>query len=107
MAWHGFVDRRGYWSVTDHPVWQCADITIVPVVTTAAPVTTEAPQVVKEVPVPVPVPAPAPQHTAFSIYEDDLDPKTKEYGDRTESSVATKSAPAPSTQAAVTWEDVE
>merc|ERR1719346_900084 len=54
MKWQGMVDRRGFWRVTNHHVWDCTDITVV----RAAPVTTESPPqttLVVEVPAPAPV----------------------------------------------------
>merc|ERR1719464_1971062 len=60
--WQGYVDKRGHWTMTDYPVWQCTDITAV----RAAPETVT-------VTVPVPVPAPAPQLSPYSIYERDHD----------------------------------
>jgi len=91
--WQGFVHRRGHWTVTDHPVWQCTDITVVRATVTEAP----APVVT----VTVPVPAPAPPLTPYSIYERDHDLRTKSYGDRT----VPKSTPETVTLAPVTWED--
>lgn len=90
--WQGYVDRRGHWTVTDYPVWQCTDITAV-----AAPATATV-----TVTVPVPVPAPAPALTPYSIYEKDHDLRTKTYGDRT----VPKSSPETATLAPVTWQDL-
>jgi len=88
--WQGYVDRRGHWTVTDYPVWQCADITATKVVAETVTVT-----------VPVPVPAPAPELSSYSIYEKDHDLRTKTYGART----APKAAEETVTLAPVTWED--
>merc|ERR1719297_612977 len=90
--WQGYVDRRGHWTVTDYPVWQCTDITAV-----AAPATATV-----TVTVPVPVPAPAPALTPYSIYEKDHDLRTKTYGDR----AVPKSTPETATLAPVTWQDL-
>merc|ERR1719510_2055053 len=98
MKWEGRVDRRGYWRVTNHHVWDCADITVSRA--TVAP-TQAPPPVIVEVPAPAPPPTSHP--SAWSIYERSDDFKTSRYSDDASRG---SSLPVASTKAPVTWQQI-
>jgi len=101
VRWEGGEDRRGHWTVQNHPVWECRDITL----------RREEEHVVKPAaPEPKPVETPAPKvvvvhdtpHDKFSIYEERPDYETVEYGER---ELPKKLRDVASTHAPITWTD--
>lgn len=103
VRWEAGIDNRGRWAVTQHPVWDCMDLTVsdthrvVSVAKTHHPhkVVTHHPH--KEV---VTAPAPTSRLGTYSIYQENSDDESAVYGDR----VLPKASPTPVGEAHVAWE---